>query len=462
MGGDQVYPTASAPRYEDRFKGPYRAALPCAPEDGHRPTLVALPGNHDWYDGLTAFLRLFARRDGGEIGGWLTCQTRSYFALKLPHRWWLLAIDAQGGAYLDDPQVEYFREVAKQLSPGDRVILCTPQPSWLQAEEDPRAYDTTDYFVRTIIDRSGAELALMLTGDLHHYARYSELDGERQLITFGGGGAYLYPTHRLHSRITVPPKETIVRRSSRARQFQLSRTYPTKQRSRTLGAGVFGRLPLRNPGFVALLGILHTLLLLALDNADRRILTLPVFLIVAVTFGLTMFFAAGLNSGQRTIKNYLLGIGHALAHLGLAIGGTALWRELPFDRWEWPLPALTAAAFYGPVAGIVAAQIVSLYLLIASNLGVNLNELFAGQGIEGYKGFLRLHVAADGSLTIYAIGVDEVARRWHPNPQAPPSAPWFEPATPLAPKLVDEPIVFLPASTDTTPATGQLPPYRSP
>jgi hypothetical protein len=456
LGGDQVYPTASGQAYEDRFKGPYRSALPTRPESGRQPTMYALPGNHDWYDGLTAFLRLFARRDGGRIGGWLTCQTRSYFALKLPHRWWLLAIDAQGNAYVDDPQLEYFREVAKQFSPGDRIIVCTPQPSWVEATEHARAYDTTDYFLRSVVAPTGAEVALMLTGDLHHYARYAEVDGERQLITFGGGGAYLYATHRLPAEITVPPKESIVRKASPTKQYRLARAYPTKPRSRGLGSGVFGRLPARNPGFLALLGILHTMLLLALDNADRRILTLPVFIMVAGTLGLTMFFAAGLTAGHRTLINYTLGFGHAAAHLLLAIGGLYVWRLLPFDQWEWPLPALTATVLYGPVAGLAAAEVVALYLVIAAQFGVNLNELFAGQGIEGYKGFLRMHIAADGTLMLYAIGVDRVPRRWRANPNAPASAPWFEPANPLRIKLVDEPVLL---GAATRPQAGY--PYRS-
>ena len=442
MGGDQVYPTASGQRYEDRCKGPYRAALPCVADGEREPTLYALPGNHDWYDGLTAFLRLFARRDGGRIGGWVTSQTRSYYALKLPNRWWLLALDAQGGAYLDDPQVEYFREVAKELRTGDKVIVCTPQPSWVQAGEHPRAYDTTDYFVRRIVNPTGAEVALLLTGDLHHYSRYAEVGGDRQLITFGGGGAYLYATHHLPLQITVPPKESIVRKASPSREYELARTYPTRPRSRGLGAGVFGRLPVRNPGFVALLGMLHTLLLLALDNAERRVLTLPVFLMVAATFGLAMFFAAGLTTGRRTVRHYGLGIGHAMAQIALAVGGVTVWRELPFDTWRWPLPALSAAAFYGPVAGVLAAEVVALYLVIAAALGVNVNELFAGQGIQGYKGFLRMHFAADGTLTVYPVGVDRVGKRWRVNPDAPPSAPWLEPDRPLQLRLVDQPIVL--------------------
>lgn len=70
MGGDHVYPTVSGKQYEDRFKGPYRAALPQPPPDVPQPTLYALPGNRDWHDGLTAFLRLFALT-GEEPYRWL-------------------------------------------------------------------------------------------------------------------------------------------------------------------------------------------------------------------------------------------------------------------------------------------------------------------------------------------------------------------------------------------------------
>ncbi|MGH2689360.1 MAG: metallophosphoesterase, partial [Actinomycetota bacterium] len=46
FGGDQVYPTAKETEYEDRFAGPYRAALPWSGKPN--PTLLAIPGNHDW------------------------------------------------------------------------------------------------------------------------------------------------------------------------------------------------------------------------------------------------------------------------------------------------------------------------------------------------------------------------------------------------------------------------------
>ncbi|MEO5678702.1 MAG: metallophosphoesterase, partial [Acidimicrobiales bacterium] len=98
LGGDEVYPYASIEAYKDRFIGPFRAMLPRA-EPGR--LTVALPGNHDWYDGLTAFLQVFC---GGQwIGGWKTVQRRSYFACKLPNRWWLWGIDIQLETYIDHP-----------------------------------------------------------------------------------------------------------------------------------------------------------------------------------------------------------------------------------------------------------------------------------------------------------------------------------------------------------------------
>ena len=68
--------------------------------------MLALPGNHDWYDGLTAFLRLFTQ--DRMIGGWRTEQKRSYFTVQLPHRWWLVGLDSQLDSYFDDPQLKYF------------------------------------------------------------------------------------------------------------------------------------------------------------------------------------------------------------------------------------------------------------------------------------------------------------------------------------------------------------------
>ena len=445
LGGDQVYPTASGQQYEDRFKGPYRAALPAPPTDGDPPTLYALPGNHDWYDGLTAFLRLFARAEEGRIGGWNTKQSRSYFAVQLPQRWWLFAVDVQFGAYIDDPQLGYFRAAADRLRAGDRVILCVPSPSWVQAyAADNTAYDTVDYFIRRVIKPTGAQVRLMLSGDWHHYARYT--GEERELITCGGGGAYLSATHRLPEEIQVPPDASLVLTPSPTEKFTLAARYPSKRRSREYAAGVFWRLPYRNPGFNALVGILHLLLMLAMSNASQRVasptvqrlVTIPLLLMITIVLGAALAFAMPATGGRRALRHWILGAGHGAAHVGLAAAGTWIVLQLPFQNLHWPLPLILAFVLYLPAAGLVASLLVALYLLVASACNVNVNELFASQGIVDGKSFLRMHIGRDGTLTIYPFSVFRVGRRWVPVPDATaPEAPWLEPDAPIGYRLVE-------------------------
>jgi hypothetical protein len=446
MGGDQVYPTASGQQYEDRFKGPYRAALPEPPPDGPQPTLYALPGNHDWYDGLTAFLRLFARVEASHVGGWRTRQQRSYFALRLPHRWWLFAIDAQFGAYLDEPQLRYFRQMAARLQPGDRVILCPPAPTWVESVESSAAYETLDYFVRKILTPAGVEVRVMISGDLHHYARYSH--PERELITCGGGGAYLYPTHRLPDRLLVPPPDGRARRASVTREYVRRATSPDRGASWRYALGVFARLPRRNVGFVGMVGFIHVLLMLAYANAMQRIgsgvtrslVTIPVGLMVALVLGSTLAFAMPSSGGQRRFRHWALGFGHGVAHLGLAYVGARAWVATPLDEWTFPLPLLAVLVTYFPLITLAASVVVGGYLLIASLFDVNVNELFAAQGIPDGKSFLRMHIAADGALTIYPIAVERTGRKWTVNVDGAPHEPWIEPATPLRCALAEPPI----------------------
>ena len=127
FGGDEVYPYPSKDAYVKRTEAPYAAACTAA---GRHPDVFAVPGNHDWYDSLVAFSRIFCRPERG-FAGCRTQQTRSYFALQLPGKWWLLAIDMQLGADLDEPQVRYFQSVAKRIEADAHVILCVPDPQWI-------------------------------------------------------------------------------------------------------------------------------------------------------------------------------------------------------------------------------------------------------------------------------------------------------------------------------------------
>jgi hypothetical protein len=446
MGGDQVYPTADGQQYEDRFKGPYRAALPEPPPDGPQPTLYALPGNHDWYDGLTAFLRLFARTDAGHIGGWRTRQQRSYFVLKLPQRWWLFAIDIQFGAYLDEPQLRYFRQIAAMVQPGDKVILCPPTPTWVESTHSVTAYETIDFFVRKLLAPTGADVRVMIAGDLHHYARYT--GPGRELITCGGGGAYLYPTHRLPKRLEVPRPDGLVRGASPTRQYDRTATYPPRPASRRLALGVFGRLPLRNIGFVTTLGLIHVFLMLAYANAMQRIgsgvtqslVTIPLGVMIVLVLGSTVAFSMPSGGGPGAWRHWAFGFGHGLAHLALGFAGARLWLTLPLFDLTFPLPLLAALVMYLPPVALAASLVLGAHLLLASRFDVNVNELFAGQGITDWKCFLRMHIAGDGSLTIYPIAIRRTASRWTVNVDGAPHEPWIEPTKPLHCELAEPPV----------------------
>ncbi|OLF19596.1 hypothetical protein BU204_01385 [Actinophytocola xanthii] len=454
MGGDQVYPAATTEAYEDRSKGLYRAALPVAPPEA--PRLFALPGNHDWYDGLTSFLRVFAQ--GRSIGGWATEQTRSYFAIELPARWWLFAVDTQFDDYVDAPQLAYFRAAASRLGTGDAVILCTPTPAWVPAGSGGRtkAYDTIRFLMREVIGPTGATVPLMLTGDKHHYARYAERDGTAQRITAGLGGAYLAGTHRLPAELVLPPAETRVPGPPATTRFDLAGRYPGQAESVRLAAGIL-RLPWRNPGFWRLTGLLQSAMTLAVlfglakaaDPVAGGVVAQigawfpAVFATTLLVLGAVAFARLDLPRTGRT--NAAAGVLHALAHLALSVGWAFTVRWLDRDMLpegatgEWLLVGVVVV-LTPLLVGFLAAEVVALYLLAVNRFGINSNELFAGQGVEDHKGFLRLHIGRDGTLTVYPLKLARICRRWRPNPDGAPTEPWLLPREELAPELIEEPI----------------------
>src|SRR5690606_13883144 len=116
-----------------------------------------LPGNHDWYDGLANFLKLFCQQR--TLGNWQTCQRRSYFALKLPHNYWIWGIDVQLNADIDLPQQEYFKEVARKAKEHltatgpQKIILCTAEPAWIynSLKKGDLSYSRLNFFLRECV-----------------------------------------------------------------------------------------------------------------------------------------------------------------------------------------------------------------------------------------------------------------------------------------------------------------------
>jgi hypothetical protein len=379
--------------------------------------------------------------------------------VSLPHRWWLYAIDTQFDDYLDAPQLKYFEAAAKKLDSGHRVILCTSTPSWVPAGSNgkTKGYDTLEFFMREFIRPKGATVPLMLTGDKHHYARYEEQGGATQRITCGLGGAYLLGTHTLPKKLSLPPAKSRVRAPAEATEYDLKVRYPDKTLSEVLAAGVF-RLPWRNPGFWALTGVTQTVMSLAVlfglaETADptRRgafgqlAAWAPTAIIAAVLiFGGIAF--ARLEVPRTSALHVFAGLAHAVGHFVLSVGWALVVRWLYHDvlpdgaAADWLILVIVVVAT-PLLIGFVDAEIVALYLLLVSRVGINFNEVFAAQSIEDHKGFLRLHIDSTGTLSIYPIKLARVCRRWRPDPGGPANGPWLLPEQPLEAELIEkEPI----------------------
>ncbi|MGI9022543.1 MAG: metallophosphoesterase [Acidimicrobiales bacterium] len=447
MGGDQVYPVPKAAEYENRMLGPYRSALPCTSSDDG-PELFAIPGSHDWYDGLVNFTNIFCR--GRSIGGWRTGQQRSYFALKLPNHWWLWGIDVQFGAYLDEAQLKYFCDVAaSQVADGDRIILCTAKEVGSGRSTDEIYSDRhIEYLERQVIEPAGARVMLYLKSGRHHYCRYEEADGDRHHITSGGGGAFLHPTHQL-------PDRTDVHGSGDDGAFQRAGTYPSPAESKRLRKRVW-LLPFFNLPLAALFGTVQVLLafMMGLHLRDRHASLDPDELARAVWESPTAFLllllmvvllAAMVKFAHEAsgITRVLLGLVHSAMQLASIAAVMIAASELS-TTLVGPTGAESLVVFLAFVAllgGIGGTFGVSGYFWATNCLGLHGNEAYAPLHHQDLKHFLRLHFDGDGALTVYPVAVDRVGRHWEARPDAAVHEPWFAP-TGSDPEthLIEEPI----------------------
>jgi hypothetical protein len=510
LGGDEVYPTASSERYEDRLKGPLRTALHAqdvqsavdGADAGEPPLLLALPGNHDWYDGLTAFLRVFGQRR--RIGGWQTVQGRSYFVMQLPGGWWLAGLDSQLGSELDDPQLDFFRtQLTERLQPGDGVILCCASPAWVRTPHDARAFDSYHYFERTVVTEAtdpvtgrsrptGAQVRLWLTGDQHHYARYQEVaeqelsvgpdrpepadGGGRQLITCGLGGAYLAATHHLPEDLTLPPAGSTERHHGEPANYRLATRWPSEAESRRLVRGLLAPnsrgLPFRNPGFWRLAIGVHAMLFLMLisllgvirqqgpidavraaDQPQVWRLGGQLALWWAVALVISMIVLSVRARRVRGPARIIPAIGLQILVAVVALAA-AVWvvRVVNLPTWfpggrALPNYLLLAVllAVIAPVAGLVGSYAVALTLTLSRSRLVA-DWQFSAQSIDDRKGFLRLRIDSNGRLVVYPVAVEKVVRRWRIGAGSPSDKPPRRvipvDGLPIA-QLIEEPVVIL-------------------
>ena len=463
IGGDLVYPDASHKNYLERMRQPYMLAHPHdTRKNAKHPRLFAIPGNHDWYDGLAAFHGTFCRANdkppyngGLRVGNWLCQQHRSYFAIKLPHDWWIWGIDTQLTGFVDRPQADYFRTMAKSLTPDSKVIICMAVPGWVYAEnhEDQTELRAARYIAnmaRVSDKKHGpkvSKVVAFLAGDLHHYSRYESQNEDLQLITAGGGGAFTHSTHTLKQTIKIPDirrtethSETFTLANHKSAEGQTEPScYPSQSTSRRLMTRNLW-FPLTNFGFSIGLGFLY--LIGSWAFATNEIMGITMFT------GVLFFALYGYADGNKWLEKIIIGSIHTLCHIVCFLNLAFLLRILNSKIFDLEkLHILKGTAFILEmivIGGVFGGFIFGIYLYIMSRwFKRHAPDASSALRLNGYRNFLRLKLSKD-SLTIYPIGLDQVPSRegWIANPEAKKGRPIsvFKSKTPLAPFLIEPPI----------------------
>jgi Calcineurin-like phosphoesterase len=493
LGGDLVYPAADRVEYDQRLVKPYEIAFPPRTREEH-PHAFAIPGNHDWYDSLISFSRLFCSKRW--FSGWRTRQSRSYFALKLPHGWWFLGTDTQLGSDIDAPQVEYFKGVAAEIKETDRIILCHAEPHWIFSKMyehlDSHVSESNLAFLENML---GKKIAVLIAGDLHHYRRHEASDqSSTQKITAGGGGAFLHPTHTGLYGTDVSRLEE----KASGRVFEKKAAFPPEQvsrklcwrnlifpflkgnQSRTFGfltAGLyllttlavvsdFRHIEQTASGIRSVVGLKNII-----GTTLHTVLNSPItlFWVLLTILGFVLF-----TDTHSRVYRWIMGSMHGLAHILSAFTVTlasiyfvinlatvtSRWNQPPLKlgplelNWVYQftqgehvfnldLRVLLVVILIAVGGYVVGSFIQGLYLLISLNVfGRHFNESFSTIAVEDWKSFLKLKIDGAGDLTIYPIGIRTVPRRWKTNVSTSGAAMLPDDAHATEPALIEPPIVL--------------------
>jgi hypothetical protein len=225
---DVVYPTGDINDYVRAFHHPYRnVKLP----------IYAVPGNHDWYDGLHGFMHYFCRLDDtgylpdfgrgpaallaqllwrrspqpgapatSVVNGVVArerpppdpLQPAPYFAIDAgPVRF--VGIDVGITGEIDEDQYHWLRRVSLDAAKRPKILL-TGKPIYVDNQHRPGRVAGRTETVDDVVTNPQANYVMAIGGDIHNYQRYPvTVPGGRviQYIVSGGGGAYMHATHRI-------------------------------------------------------------------------------------------------------------------------------------------------------------------------------------------------------------------------------------------------------------------------
>jgi urease gamma subunit len=479
LGGDLAYPGASVEEYQYRLTEMWVAASsnPDAQRDRDtlKPSLV-IPQNHDWFDNISTFTRYFVdtRTDTGikvmsaetepDVTpiGTRKLQKHSYFAARLPNNWIILGFDFALVCDIDRQQFAAFFKLFKdkKITPEDNLILLYPEPYWTRnlGDDAREGYPKRYQRLEALMLKLGCRIRLRLAGDIHHYARETakadtHFQYDDMLITSGGGGAFLHPTHtnnvnkvkamslageddamtedlreRVRIGITKPKEKTI-------RSYEDKVFYPRKKQSRGLllqnivsffrstahigkqlrdcrtiaeHMSVSSKAIIQgNVMFSVVLGAILWAAIFTQSIIPGLIVTLLFFSICKESSLVTAFIGGlaglGLVLFIEHQPSWILQPGF-IPNEGEGILNCAYlyaWRTLLFG-------------YCFVLAGLFTGVLFSLFSLF----GFLPNNAFSPLGYEGFKSFIRFRIDAEGNLHGYVWGTNDVPRYWVNNPDA--------------------------------------------
>jgi hypothetical protein len=436
FGGDTAYPVATGEEIARRVVAPWNEVLREKDDVDHaRRAILGIPGNHDWYDGLDGFGRLFRRRAKGsppsgetppstrrgrlrrrtgivarqlhldEVGGvvrmlkdalsairalwsgtkiqrprrleligYEAVQNASYWALPLAPRLEVWGVDRQLGR-LDYRQRVFFGDRRRE-SPRGRILFVAPEPAIAFGEGHEPGMRMLSA-CRLSLDR---DRVLYLTGDLHHYERRFPSKTSLHVIA-GGGGAFLHGT-----RISPPPGPPP------------ACVWPSAATSRRLVAQVPVKLMLGSAGFMLHIAFA---VLAAFELAASARSTAALVIVacgVAIALSLALYATVGRNHAHPQIVGafaVLFGGISALLPIALRIGLSHFVPTLAGD-----VGALVVTAFAGPLW-------IGLFLATIATLGLEHQQAFSVLSHPGFKHFVRMCVHLDGRIEGWVIGRDD-------------------------------------------------------
>jgi hypothetical protein len=442
FGGDTAYPVATADEIYRRVVQPWNEVLAKLDDDSPR-LLLGIPGNHDWYDGLDGFGRLFRksapfdpeadedseasprpssvpqparRRNVGlisrylhldELGG--TLQTIVDLLKAARALWRGKGISRRSRlvlrGYVPVQESSYW---ALPLAPGldlwgvDRQLggldyrqrvyfrsrrrdVARSSAIWFVAPDPALAFgepwEFGDRMLRACDLTLESDRVLYQCGDMHQYER-RVLNGSMHVIA-GGGGAFLHGT-----RIVADPRPAAC-------------AYPNGNTTRQLALQVPLKLMLGRAGYLVHIaaGIVASIELAVGWHHWQRF----VWVSLAVT-ALIVWFLYTIAGHKRAHPARVLAL--ALP-FGVALGLLPVGLSVVLRDVANVVPLIDRDTFVMLVYAFVAALLFGIFLTLCALGGLEMQQVFTVLGHPGFKHFVRMRVSPDGKIDAWVIGKDD-------------------------------------------------------